>query len=385
VLFAIGLLAGGLAPSMPILVIARFLQGLGAGAISPIAYVAIGRSLPHSLRAAMFAVLALAWVLPALVGPALAGLIGEHIGWRVVFLGLLPLIALSGALTFSALARIPGADDPSADGARTDRSAAQLRDAVLVVLGAGLATAGLTSVSLVPGVPLVAIGVVLTVPAFGRLTPPGTLRGAPGLPAAVLLRGVMTFAFFCADAYVPLALQDWRGTSPSVAGIALTAASLAWSAGAWLQARRVTRWGPRVFVASGLICVALGTVGFAAVLIPTVPIALGIAAWAVAGLGMGLSYSMLSLVTLAEAPPGEEGAATSGLQLSDLLGTSLGTGVGGALIAAGLASGLEIWTGLAGAFGVGAAAALGALVLAGRMPGRAAWRAHSLRTATPHA
>ena len=52
-LFGIGLLAGGLAPSMPVLVLARFVQGLGAGTIQPIAYVAIGRSLPDRVRPRM--------------------------------------------------------------------------------------------------------------------------------------------------------------------------------------------------------------------------------------------------------------------------------------------------------------------------------------------
>ena len=76
-LFAIGLLIGGLAPSMPILVGARFIQGLGAGTIQPIAYVAIGRTLPESLRPRMFATLSTAWVLPGVIGPAIAGTVGE--------------------------------------------------------------------------------------------------------------------------------------------------------------------------------------------------------------------------------------------------------------------------------------------------------------------
>ncbi|MFL5652055.1 MAG: MFS transporter, partial [Chloroflexota bacterium] len=102
-LFAIGLLAGGLAPSMLILVAARFVQGLGAGTLQPIAYVAIGRTLPEALRPRMFAVLSTAWVLPGVIGPAIAGTVGENIGWRIVFLGLLPLIAVAGALTLGAL------------------------------------------------------------------------------------------------------------------------------------------------------------------------------------------------------------------------------------------------------------------------------------------
>jgi len=47
ILFALGLVIGGLAPSMEVLVAGRLLQGLGAGAIPPTAYVAIGRSLPE--------------------------------------------------------------------------------------------------------------------------------------------------------------------------------------------------------------------------------------------------------------------------------------------------------------------------------------------------
>ena len=89
-LFAIGLVIGGLAPSMGVLVAARFIQGLGAGAIPPIAYVAIGRRLPARLRPQMFATLSTAWVIPGVIGPAIAGIIGETIGWRFVFLGLLP-------------------------------------------------------------------------------------------------------------------------------------------------------------------------------------------------------------------------------------------------------------------------------------------------------
>src|SRR6185369_6191461 len=71
-LFAVGLVICGLAPTMPILVVGRFIQGFGAGAIPPIAYVAIGRTMPDRLRPQMFALLATAWVVPGIVGPVLA-------------------------------------------------------------------------------------------------------------------------------------------------------------------------------------------------------------------------------------------------------------------------------------------------------------------------
>ena len=73
VLFSAGLVLGGLAPSMPVLVFARAVQGLGAGAIPTVIYVVIGRAYPPVLQPRMFAVLSSAWVLPALIGPMDSG------------------------------------------------------------------------------------------------------------------------------------------------------------------------------------------------------------------------------------------------------------------------------------------------------------------------
>ena len=93
--------------------------------------------------------------------------------------------------------------------------------------------------------------------------------------------------------------------------------------------------------------------------------------WLFVGLGMGLSYSPLALVMLSEAPPGGQGAATSALQLSDVLGTAIGTGVGGALIAAAISMGASEATGVAAAFVFGAVvAALGAIASARLSTGR---------------
>lgn len=368
VLFSIGLVIGGLAPSMEALVFGRALQGLGGGAIPPIAYVAIGRALPEELRARMFATLSTAWVLPGVIGPAISGIVAQTAGWRFVFVGLLPLIAVAGAMTLPAIARSrPPA--PEADARPRVALSRRLPTALVVTAGAALVVGGLTDAQLVPGGVLVVVGLAIGVPAFARLVPPGTLRVARGLPAAVLLRGILTFTFFCADAYVPRALQDWRGLDAATSGIALTAATLAWTGGAWIQARRFSRVGARRFVTTGFLTVGLGIVGFALVLSPAVPVAVGVVAWGLAGLGMGLSYSPLSLVVLAEAPAAEQGTATSGLQLSDTLGVALGTGVGGALIAGALRGGSELWLGLAAVFAVGIATALIGCVLARRLPG----------------
>jgi len=65
----------------------------------------------------------------------------------------------------------------------------------------------------------------------------------------------------------------------------------------------------------------------------TIPAGIAAIAWGVTGLGMGLAYSTATLVVLESAPAGEEGAASSATQLANVLGTAVGTGIGGAIVA----------------------------------------------------
>src|SRR5947209_15317284 len=227
-LFVAGLLIAATAQSMEVLVVGRAVQGLGAGAVPAVAYASIGRSLPESLRPRMFAVLSTAWVIPGLFAPGIAAFVIHHASWRWVFLGLVPLVVVTGLVALPALLRLgpPG-------GKPTPR---RLVAALGVAGGAGLVLAGLTEQAVVARVPLVVAGLALGLPSLRRVLPPGALRARPGLPATVVSRGLLTFAFFGADAYLPLAVQSVRHARPTLTGGALTAATLSWTAGAWVQA-----------------------------------------------------------------------------------------------------------------------------------------------------
>jgi MFS family permease len=336
-------------------------QGLGGGAIAPIAYLAIGRAYPASVQPRVFAILSSAWVLPGLIGPAIAGAVGDHASWRFVFLGLLPLVVPAGLVTLRPLMRIP----PHRDTARVP---ARLSDAISVAVGTGLVLAGASVHVIYATVPLILAGGALGIPAFVHLVPRGTLRMAPGLPAAIALRGLLMFAFFGSEAYVPLALTEVRHTSSTVAGLALTMATLCWTAGAWVQERTIGRWGPRTLGRAGFGCLVVGIAGTALSLSSTVPVAVFAAVWGVAGLGVGLMYSPITLTVLASAPRGQEGAASASLELSGVLGVALGTGIGGALVA--LAASLD-WSERAGILSVDLATvtiALAALLASVRLP-----------------
>ena len=187
------------------------------------------------------------------------------------------------------------------------------------------------------------------------------------MPATILARGLLTFAFFGADTFVPLALVSVRHRSTAVAGIALTAATISWTAASWVQERIVRRTSPRRLVGGGLLIVAVGIAGSALVLDSGTPIAVAAIAWAVGGFGIGLAYSTLSLVVLREAPPGQEGTASSALQLLDNLGVAVGAGLGGAAVAIAAAHGNEA-RGIAVAYAVSAAVALVGVAVARRLP-----------------
>ena len=363
VLFALGLLTAGLAPTMIVFVAGRVVQGFGAGVVGSVAYVAIGRGYPEAAKPRMLAMLATAWVVPGLVGPGLAGLIADQAGWRWVFLGLAALHPLAASLALPMLRRLTIRS-------ATPRDWRRVGAAARLALGAGLVLTGIDMKALPLLVLLVGAGLALGWPALRRLLPADPLPGAAHLPAAIATSGVLSFAFFGADAFVPLTLTAVRGQTITSAGLALTAATLCWTVGAWVQARGAPRYGRRLLVLTGLGLIALGVAGLVGLLDPGVPVFLAPVAWGVAGLGMGLAFSTISLVVLESARPGQEGSSAAAMQLTNVLGEAFGTGLGGVILWYATAEGGSPRPGLAihdlvmiGALGIG-------VVAATRLPGR---------------
>lgn len=370
-LFGAGLAIAGLAPSMLVLVAGRALQGIGAGAVPAIAYVSIGRSLPERLQAQMMAVLSTAWVVPGLVGPAISAAVASLVGWRWVFLGLLPVVAVSGSIALPALFRL-GKRPTAATGSDVAGAVHRLTDGLAAAAGAGLMLTGLSLVAagrdIVLGVGALILGVVAVSLSLRRLLPAGTFVARPGLPAVILSRGLLTFTFFGADAYVTLTITTVRHHSPAVAGIAVTGSTLAWTAGAWLQSRLNARWEARRLVGWGVTIILVGLGAIALVLSPGVPVAVGIGAWTIAGFGIGLAYAPITLLMLRAAPPGREGWASASLSLADVLGTAIGIGIGGAAVAAATAHGWPLTAGIGIAFAVAGTGAFALGFASRRLP-----------------
>lgn len=325
--FAVGLIVAAAAHSILVLLVARVLQGFGGGALIVALYVMIGRVFPEKHRPAAFAAMSSAWVVPALVGPVIAGFLTEHVSWRWVFFGLAPLVCIGTAMLVPTVRRF---------GASSGEPPAQRRGLPLAAAGAAGGVLVLNFAVQNPSLSSLFLGlagIVVLAPSIRLLLPKGTLLARPGLPAMVLARGLLAGLFFTAQAFVPLTLSAVHHYSPTTAGMPLTAGSLGWTVGALWQSRQrnIRR---EYLVAAGFLLVGVGMAGLALCLSQWGPHWLVFAFWFFAGSGMGIGGASTSVRVLALSAEGERGFNSSALQISDMLGQASLVGLGGVAVAA---------------------------------------------------
>ncbi len=330
VVFAVGIVVAALAPSMLVLLIGRFVQGLGGGAVSLTLMVVTAVAYDPAERAKVMTWYSACWMLPSFVGPAVAAWLSENLSWHWVFWAVLPFVAAGAALMAPGLAHLAGREGPDADAAA---SPVPTHAAVLVAAGIALvqfAGQRLEPLSLV----WLALGVGALDLWFGRLMPRGFAPGASGLPAVVAVRLLVSGTFFGSQAFLPLMLTT-RGVALQVAGLVITVGSVGWMVGSWLQARPWLRLSRDRIILVGAGCVASGVAvlalsawfGGAGLVLPSVGSIL-------AGIGMGLQSSSTALATMQLSPEHEIGRNTSSLQVGETTGNALFAGAAGTIFAA---------------------------------------------------
>ncbi|MFF4993051.1 MFS transporter [Streptosporangium saharense] len=334
-LFVAGMALAGAAGSKEVFIAARAVQGLGGGAVIVAVYVMIARVYVPEARPKVFAALSAAWVLPALVGPGLGGIVAETVGWRWVFYGIVPLVVPALLMLLPALR--PRESDagsepgPSGSGERS-RPLAMTLAATATAAGAGALLYGVDRLHLTPvtGWTATVAGLVLLGAGLPRLLPRRALLFGRGLSTTVMMRGVLSAAFFGINSFIPLMLTQVRGFSVIEAGAALTIGALGWTTGSYLQARREFD-RPRL-VRLGAASVTAGILLTLLALVPGVTGWVAVPAWVVAGFGMGIAMTSVNVTTMRQSPDAEQGANSAALQVVDTLGSALTIGFGGVLI-----------------------------------------------------
>jgi MFS family permease len=356
VVFAAGTLLCGLAPSIEALVLARILQGLGAGGAYTAALAAVTRTYPDSARARMLALLAGAWIVPGLLGPSYGALLASSVGWRWAFFSIIPLIVVALALAFPRLRTLPRS--PTTD-------ALPLRWPLQLAIGLAAVVTGASWPSLLSG-PLILIGGALAVTSLLAILPAGSLRAKRGMPAAIVMTAILVLAFISTEYFIPLILTTVRGRSLTEAGIVVTIGTVSWSLGNWWQARVVDRLSTVTLVRAGALILTISIAGIM-LMLANAPLLISYLAWLLAGVGMGIAYPSAYIVIMRDAPAGGEGAAISSQQVAERLALAVGGGLGGGCIALALTLHAPLRAGLAGALGLAFVASLAALAIARRV------------------
>jgi EmrB/QacA subfamily drug resistance transporter len=333
-LFVGGSALSGLSQSMIQLIIFRAIQGLGAGAVQPIAFTIVGDVFEPRQRARMQGVFSSVWGVSAIVGPLIGGLITSTVGWRWVFYINVPVGALAAVVIATVL-----------------HEHVERREHRLNWIGSAALTLGVSLVLLAPSIgtqlgwtsPLVlgsALGaaILLTVFVRSEAAAPEPLISRelirrPIVAAGLAIGTLAGVVMFGLTAYVPPLIQGVMGGSPLDAGLAVGAMSLGWPLGSIVSGRTMLRFGARPIVLVGAGMLVLGTLlltraGEVQSLWYT-SMATG-----VTGLGMGL-ISTPTLVAIQTAVSWRQrGQATGLVQFSRTIGGSVGTGLLGALLAA---------------------------------------------------
>lgn len=327
--FVVGLVLTGVAVDVPSLVAGRLVQGLGSGALAVAFYVVIGRLYPTELHPKVFAAFSAAWVLPGLVGPLVAGTVTDLASWRWVFLGALGLVAVGVGALVLAWPRLGSVEALPGDSSPVRRLAA-----------AGLLAASLVGLSLafeLPGaaasIAAVVVALAVGIPALRALVPAGTLRASRGAPAIIAIANLMFAAVFTAQAYLTLFLIERHGFATATAGLILTFGGIAWPLSSWLHSRFASGWATRTVVAIGQLSVLVAVATTAITALAGLDPWIAAGTWALAAAGCGFSVPRLSSEVLRLAPANEQGVASSGFAISQLVAPAAGIAIAGIAVA----------------------------------------------------
>jgi EmrB/QacA subfamily drug resistance transporter len=332
--FLAGSILCGFAWSMLSMVIFRLIQGVGAGALQPVAMTVVGDLYPARERGKIQGYLASVWAISAVIGPLAGGLIVQHVHWAWIFWMNVPigLLAAAGFISFLHETVV------------SRRLPIDILGALLFTLAVAALMISLTELATQPqaaiGAALVCVVSALLFFLQERRAPdplismrvwghrPIAAANGASLLAGMTLIGLTTF--------LPMYVQGVMNRSPLVAGFALTTMVFGWPIGATLAARNLHRFGLRTILVFGSALMPVGALGLLVLPLTQSATIAGLGSLLM-GFGMGL-LSTASLVLIQDIVAWQQrGGATA----SNLFSRNLGSTIGAALLGSVLNYGLS--------------------------------------------
>lgn len=338
--FLAGAVVCAFARSMPQLIAARAIQGLGAAGLIPVSLAVAADIYSLEQRARVQGLFSGVWGFASLVGPLLGAFLTVHFGWRSIFSINVPLGAIAFFLVATRMiesrAALPDPVDV-AGGASLAVGVTLLLFAVLRAPGEGGASAGLRAGLAAAAVLVLVFFVRLQMRRTHPLVPPDLFRHWD--TAAPYLAGiVLGTTIYGVDTFVPLFVQGARGGTAGAAGAVVTPLIFLWALTAALAARILLRFGFRRTARLGAALILVGLGGLFAGALGNASVGWISATCAVVGAGLGPSSLAQLLAVQHVAPERHRGIASSLVPFFRTVGGSIGVGALGGVLAAGLAS-----------------------------------------------
>ncbi|AUI61748.1 MFS transporter [Amycolatopsis sp. BJA-103] len=307
-----GLLLAAMSRTAWMFALGQFSAGLASGLLAVFGISSAIRHLDDRLRIRVVAASSAMWIVPALVGPAVTLGLEHLVGWRWTLLLPVPFVLFGRLLVVRAT--------------RGSRDSTEVPRPLLRTLTVPL---GAACVVFSKGFwPIALAGAAITVVGMIAILPPGTARLRPGTPAALGAMVLFAIGYFGADSLITVLLTSVVQVSLGQAAIVLSAAPLGWAVTSLVATRLASTYLPVVglsLTALGTACVAFGG---------SFPVVL--AAWTVAGIGVGLAYPGLYIRATTAGSSGFSAAElATAVITAECVGQLLGRAVGGALSSTG--------------------------------------------------
>jgi EmrB/QacA subfamily drug resistance transporter len=345
--FLVGSVMSGAATSMFTLILARAIQGLGAGAIIPMSMTIVGELYTLSERARTQAVFSGVWGVASIAGPLVGGYITDALSWRWVFYLNVPF----GFCCMAVIALAYPATRVSRKVQVDWLGAALLFSGISTLLIALGGDTGAPAAWLLATIALLGGFAVAQRQAVDPILPLSLVR-VPVISRSIIVVFLVGIAMFGAIAFIPLFVQSVQGGSATQAGQVLTPLFLGWVIMSIFAARMTVLVGYRVAAITGSALMTLGFVGLSLLDTQSSRMLL-LGSCTILGAGMGTQMLSLLLAVQHAVDRSQLGLATSLNQFSRSVGAALGVAAMGAILARGLA-GTALPGGVEGALTSGA-------------------------------
>jgi EmrB/QacA subfamily drug resistance transporter len=331
-LFLLGSILCGFAWSMPALIAFRVVQGLGAGAVQPMAITIAGDIYTVAERAKTQGYLASVWAISSVVGPTLGGVFSQFLSWRWIFFVNVPLCVVAVVLLVRVFHEKIEPRKHRVDYLGAVLLTVALSLLILAVLEGGQAWAWSSVQSIgafVTGGLLLVAFVFAERRAAEPILPLWVFSRRLLLTTALISVGVGAILIGLTS-YVPTYLESALGTTPIVAGLTLAVLTIGWPISASLSGRLYLRIGFRATALIGMSLVVVGAVILAAFTMTPMLAVVAVSCFLI-GLGLGLVATPTLIAAQSSVGWNERGVVTGTNLFSRSIGSAVGVAIFGAV------------------------------------------------------